>query len=468
MPSKPRSLAAQMALSAGLSLILCTGNGCLFGGGAAPVAESRSTVGSEFAKSIGSEKRRLTLTELDQLTNGYADRYYMTMASAVDAIKLDNPDPVQRRIAHRIVLNGVLAMNDIASSNDPYSQVLDLVVAVTLQSRIWIDENLAEKTFGERAPILIKALRTMRVEAWDLAAKVLNAEQLELLDYYIVEWRRANPHTEQVAFVKFDNFAGLRAGGLLSDLKSGSGFLASVQEASAELKEYRRLAERAFWYSKRAPNLAGLQAEAAVNEILAAPEIGSVIQTSEHLGKTVEALPQLLEQQRKGLFTEIDARQTLLTNSLIEVRQIVAGTDSLGKTLSTLTTNLQQTLLTVGDTLKTVDGIAHRYGLDQPNPHPSSQPSKPFDIQEYITAVGRLNDVVTNVNQVVAGADQFVRSEGWAKALQDATAAADQRMDRFFRNLWITMGIALVGLVVKRYAQNQISGRPKPAASTSS
>ena len=201
---------------------------------------------------------------------------------------------------------------------------------------------------------------------------------------------------------------------------------------------------------------------------MAAPEIGSVIQTSEHLGKTVEALPQLLEQQRKGLFTEIDARQTLLTNSLIEVRQIVAGTDSLGKTLSTLTTNLQQTLLTVGDTLKTVDGIAHRYGLDQPNPHPSSQPSKPFDIQEYITAVGRLNDVVTNVNQVVAGADQFVRSEGWAKALQDATAAADQRMDRFFRNLWITMGIALVGLVVKRYAQNQISGRPKPAASTSS
>lgn len=92
-------MAAQIAFSAGLSLVLCTGNGCLFGGGAASSAESRSTVGSEFAKSVGSDKRRLTLAELDQFTNGFADRYYMTMASAVDAIKRDNPDPVQQKEA---------------------------------------------------------------------------------------------------------------------------------------------------------------------------------------------------------------------------------------------------------------------------------------------------------------------------------------------------------------------------------
>jgi len=462
--SNPRPNKA--ATAALLSIILCSGNGCLFGGGGSTPVAKRTPVGSDFVATANSGPRKVTLEELDQLTNGYADRYYMTIGSAVDALKRENSDPIQRRVAHRVLLNGVLAMNDIASSNDPYSQTLDLVVAVTLQSIVWIDENRAEKVFGDRAPILIKALRTMRVEAWDLAARILNPEQLELLDYYIVEWRRANPANDQVAFVKFDNFAALRSGGLLSDLKAGGGFLASIQEAGAELKEYRRLAERAFWYSKRAPNLAGLQAEAAVNEILAAPEIGSIIQTADKLGSTAASIPQTIENERKGLFAELDARQTLLTNTLGEVRTIVLGADALSRSVSTLTTNLQQTLVTVGDTLKTVDGIAHRYGMDQPSPRPPSQPSKPFDIQEYVTAVDRLNGLVTNVHSILLGADQFTRSEGWNKTLRDASDIADKRLDRLFHNLWLTLGIAFFGTLLHRFISIQMGRRPTVSPST--
>ena len=461
--SMSHSRSSPTATAALLSIILCTGNGCLFSGGGPTPTVQKTPVGSNFIATPNTGSRKVTLEELDQLTNGYADRYYMTMGSAVDALKRENSDPIQRRIAHRVLLNGVLSMNDIASSNDPYSQTLDLVVAVTLQSIVWIDENRAEKVFGERAPILIKALRTMRVEAWELAARILNPEQLELLDYYIVEWRRANPANDQVAFVKFDNFAALRSGGLLSDLKSGGGFLASIQEAGAELKEYRRLAERAFWYSKRAPNLAGLQAEAAVNEILAAPEIGSIIQTADKLGATAASIPQTIERERQGLFAELDARQTLLTNTLVEVRTIVIGADALSRSVSTLTTNLQQTLVTVGDTLKTVDGIAHRYGLDQPSPRPASQPSKPFDIQDYVTAVDRLNGLVTNVHGILIGADQFTRSEGWNKALRDTSDLADQRLDRLFHNLWLTLGIGFFGTILHRLISNQLGRRPTPS-----
>jgi len=464
--SMSHSRSSPTATAALLSIILCTGNGCLFSGGGPTPTVQKTPVGSNFIATPNTGSRKVTLEELDQLTNGYADRYYMTMGSAVDALKRENSDPIQRRIAHRVLLNGVLSMNDIASSNDPYSQTLDLVVAVTLQSIVWIDENRAEKVFGERAPILIKALRTMRVEAWELAARILNPEQLELLDYYIVEWRRANPANDQVAFVKFDNFASLRSGGLLSDLKSGGGFLASIQEAGAELKEYRRLAERAFWYSKRAPNLAGLQAEAAVNEILAAPEIGSIIQTADKLGATAASIPQMIERERQGIFAELDARQTLLTNTLVEVRTIVLGADALSRSISTLTTNLQQTLVTVGDTLKTVDGIAHRYGLDQPSPRPASQPSKPFDIQDYVTAVDRLNGLVTNVHGILIGADQFTRSEGWNKALRDTSDLADQRLDRLFHNLWLTLGIGFFGTILHRLISNQIGRRPTPSPSS--
>src|SRR5262249_14049811 len=178
-------------------------------------------------------------------------------------------------------------------------------------------------------PGLIKAIRTMRIEAWELAAKVLTQEQLELLDYIILEWRRTHREIEQVAFVKFDNFVGARATALLADFQAGGGFLAPLSEASQVLKDWGRLTERAFWYSKRAPNIAAIQAEGAVNEILSAPEISSVFATTERLGKTAEALPQTVDAQRQALFAELDARQTLLTNTLGDVRHIMADVNAL-------------------------------------------------------------------------------------------------------------------------------------------
>src|SRR5262249_33844030 len=161
-----------------------------------------------------------------------------------------------------------------------------------LQSILLIDENRAEEMFGDRAPVLINAIRTMRLEAWELAAKVLTQDQLELLDNIILEWRRTHREIDQVAYVKFDNFAGARAAGLLADLKAGDGFLAPLSEASLVLKDWGRLTERAFWYSKRAPNIAAIQAEGAMNEILSAPEITSMIQTVDRVGKTAESVPQ--------------------------------------------------------------------------------------------------------------------------------------------------------------------------------
>lgn len=222
---------------------------------------------------------RISIDELDHLTKGFADRYSMVVGSAVDLIKRNNNDATGRRIAHRIKLDGVLAVNDIVSGDDPYSEVLDLTVAVTLQSIVWIDENRASTTFGDRAPMLIRALHTMRREAWELAARAMTQDQLELLDLLILEWRRDHREVEQVAFVKFNDFAGSRAASLLIDLQSGGGMLAPLRETNVELRETRRLAERAFWYGKRGPSIAGIEAEAATNEILAAPEIGRLLVT---------------------------------------------------------------------------------------------------------------------------------------------------------------------------------------------
>jgi hypothetical protein len=450
-----------------VAFIFC--NGCRTGPSEAEqrAAEARAESARKF-KSTTTVKSTTTgkpqyfsIFELSQLTYGYADRYYMVIGSAVDAIKRGNPDPTQRRLAHQIKLNGVQAINDIVSNNDPYAQILDLVVAVTLQSRLAIDENRAEQLFGDRAPGLIKAMRTMRVEAWDLAAKVLTQDQLELLDYIILEWRRTHPDIEEVVFVKFDNFASARAAQLLQQLKAGEGFLAPLSEASQVLKDWDRLAERAFWYSKRAPNIAAIQAEGAVNEILAEPEIGSMFQVAERLSKTAESIPHAIETERQALFAQLDTHQNLLTNSLDDIRHIVSDVNSLGNTCTLLNTNLQMTLAALNETLKTTDEVGRHMGFDKPS-------ARPFDIQDYIAALIRFNEAVTNANQLSLSADQLTRSEGWKKALQDMTDATDRRVDRAFSRLCLLLGLAFFLAIAYRLISFKLDRRiartvqPKP------
>jgi hypothetical protein len=418
-------------------------------------AAKRAKSAEVIKSSLTKEERQISIPELDQLTYRYADRYSVAISSAVDVLKRGNLDPVQRRTAHQIKLQGILSMNDIVSGNDPYIQIFDLVVSVTLQSMVWIDEDRAEQVFGERASGLIKALRTMRVEAWQLADQVLTQEQLELLDYMILEWRRAHPQVEQVAYVKFDNFAGAYAADLLTGLKTGHGFLAPLSEASQTLKDWERLTERVFWYSKRAPNVAAIQAEGAVNEILSAPEINASLQTAERLAKTAESAPQLIDAQRRALFAELDARQTLLTNTLGDLRHIMADADSLGRTMALLATNSQQTLGALNDTLKVSDQVGRDLGFDKPS-------ARPFDIQDWTENFRRLNEVITNVNLLCLSIEQLTHSEAWRKGLQDMTDAADRRVDRVFYRLCVLLGLAFLLAVAYRVISLKLTRRMAP------
>jgi hypothetical protein len=388
---------------------------------------------------------RVSLEELDQLTYGFADRYSMVVGSAIDQIKRNNNDPTERRIAHRIKLNGVLALNDIVTSNDPYSQVLDLTIAVTLQSIVWIDENRATTTFGERAPVLINALHAMRREAWGLAAKVMTQDQLELLDLLILEWRRKHSDVDQVAFVKFNDFAGARAASLLVDLQSGGGMLAPLRETNTELRESRRLAERAFWYGKRGPNITGIQAEAATNEILAAPEIGKLLvtidefsKTAARMGRMVESLPHIVAHERHQIFQELDQRQKQIAEVLGRASTLTEHGSTLAQDATHLATALQQTLLTLDHTLKSADTVASKYYV--PGEPSSTPPTEPFNIKDYHEALGKTQEIITGLNQLATN----------SSAITGLTAATDQQISKIFNKIYIAIGLVLLAAIVYR------------------
>ena len=144
---------------------------------------------------------------------------------------------------------------DIVTNADPFTQLLDLTLVVTLQSRKWFDEDLAEEWFGDRAQALIDVSQKARADIWKIASRVMKPAQLEVIDYLIWDWRRKNPDVAVVSFVRFDDFAASRGKSMIADVKGGTGLLASVNDAIKSVDELRQLTQRAFYYGKRMPFL---------------------------------------------------------------------------------------------------------------------------------------------------------------------------------------------------------------------
>jgi hypothetical protein len=130
-------------------------------------------VQSSAAKSgaLSSETSRVTINELNALTNAFADRYMTYMTDAADAISKNNTNALQRKLANDIRLIQVSSVYDIVTNSDPYTQLLDLTLVVTLQSRQWIDEDQAEAQFGARGKFLIDASRKSRRHLEDCRAR---------------------------------------------------------------------------------------------------------------------------------------------------------------------------------------------------------------------------------------------------------------------------------------------------------
>jgi hypothetical protein len=74
----------------------------------------------------------------------------------VDQITVEELDQVR--------LTQVSAIYDIVTNADPFTRLLDLMLVVTLQSQKWIEEDQAERWFGDRAqpssPLRVRRART--------------------------------------------------------------------------------------------------------------------------------------------------------------------------------------------------------------------------------------------------------------------------------------------------------------------
>jgi len=323
--------------------------------------------------------------ELDELTRAFADRYVGLLYSACDALKKDNPDPVQRREAQVLMVDCATNIYDIASNADAFTRMLDLVVVTTLVSQVWIDDDRVSEVFAGREELLIQALHHGRVEAWALAAQVLRPDQIDLLDYLLWDWRRHNPDMSRVSFVRFSNFAIGRGKSANAEVLAAGGFYANVGRQGQAIDEARLLAERMFYMLKREPTLLRWQ---------------------------VDTL-------KEDIFNALDDRIKQADATVTNMRAVVSEANG-------LVTSIGPTSKSLNEMLKTADDLVARY--DTWNRWSIAQGSRPFDIREYTEAVKELSVVAEKMNDVLKSSNELLGSSEWDRRIQQVSQSADERM----------------------------------------
>ena len=440
-----------------LVIIATIMNGCAFVQRAQQYADAaRTSSGQRSPQQMKStEGAQITMEELDQLTYAFADRYLTYIVSACEAIEKDNPNAEQRRLANQVKLVQVSSVYDIVTNADPFTQLLDLTLVVTLQSQKWIDEDQAERWFGDRGQPLINASRKAREDVWRIAARVMKPEQLEVLDYLIWDWRQKNKDIQLVSYVRFDDFASTRGKSVVADVKTGSGFLAPVGDAKKAVDDVRLLAERAFYISKRLPFLMNWQMRSAIDETLNDPQVKDVTANFTRVSTTMERIPADIARERAAIFSEMNRQQPFLNNMFAQVRGTVAETNQLAAQIESITKSSDQLL-------QNVDRLFLTPGRDKPK----LPGEKPFDIVDYTKSLTVLIEALKEANTLVANGSTLLASPAIDQLTSKQVTNAGTQGERIV-NTAFWRGVALIAtffvlLAFYRAFSHWLGRRPHP------
>jgi len=391
----------------------------------------------------------ITAAELDELTRAFADRYVGLLYSACDAVKKDNPDPVQRREAQVLLVDCSSNIYDIASNADAFTRLLDLVVVTRLMSQVWVNDGRAAQVFGNRAGPMTDAMLHARTEAQTLAARVLTVEQLGVLDSLLLDWRKENPEMVRASFVRFSNFAVGRGRSAASEVLAARGFFAQVGQAGQAVDEARLLGERMFYQLKREPTLLRWQAAAVKEDLLASPDVASALADVHRLTDQAEQLPAHFAAEREAVVAALDSRMANANTTLSNVKDVVTETKSLLASLEPASKSLDQFL-------KTADTLFARY--DAWDRWTFEHDPKPFDIREYTDMVKESAATTQKLTELMKSSNDLLASPQWHARIDEWNHAADGRietlagqsrllMNDFFRHVYLALG-ALFALLV--------------------
>jgi len=396
----------------------------------------------------------MTPAELQSAVISYANRFISTIGQAAYQLEKKVPTAQGRLIAAARKVHSLSAITEIAAGPNAGPSLLDMVVMATLNRMVW-DEYWRPQVFGMPATVMVDAFKTMETDAWDVAAKVMTAEQRQEFRDMIEDWYADNPGQISVDYIRFSDFGDLGKKPNLKEIQKPGGLLAPVREATAAVDEVRMTSERAMFLLTKMQLIMGFQAELVYKQLVLQPEMSGIFKdisgfraSAERLTAVVEQMPDLVAAERKAVLAAIDDKAATFHNintdvqtTLGSVNTTLTGLHETTADVENLLKGTQQTVIAANGLLTSVDRLMTR--LDSGK---SSEPSKPFDINEYIAAIEKAQAVVTALNQLVSSVDR-PDAPLITGVMTQLNKTAEDRIDHIFWRLFqMLLIISAIGL----------------------
>jgi hypothetical protein len=356
------------------------------------------------------EDTRMTQSTLDQLCYAFGERYLVAVGNGCNQVEKTVKDLEPKARAHSFKLNAASSVYDIVTGTNPFAKLMDLILLVELEYRVWVTDGVAVRWFGaEAGPLLAATLKEGRDDVWQVADKVLKPEERKVLEEMIDDWRAKNPKAESIAFVRFSNFADYRGKSILDNVPMGSGLLAPVSEATRQIEETRMLAERGMFLSKRMPLLVRWHAESLLNTVLLHPELQKAIESANRAVAVAESLPSKVSEERTIILKALEEREKPLAGIVKDVKATAADVKDIVK-------DTQALLKESEEVIKAADGLVTKL-----SPPGSSKDTHPFDIREYAQT---MKEGILAVHEM----RELLESSAWATRVSEVNQAAQARV----------------------------------------
>ena len=259
---------------------------------------------------------RPSALELQDRLMSYADRYLAKSSQVTENyLKVVKTREAKELALSTFVFPGLTVIS-IAAGGDPATDLIDMLVFVSLQREV-MASGWAQEILGNYSGELIAIQKNLEDQIWLIASEVLEQKQQTELHRLIQVWRQANPQQRVVTGVRFDDVAKIRGQHALNkSLRDFSGLLAPIDRAVEETDAIRLLAERGIFLSERMPRLLMAQARNIAHEQIAPEEIDKLIADFDAISRSASkaeqdfaGLPQVLARERKAWLEAWDQRQ---------------------------------------------------------------------------------------------------------------------------------------------------------------
>jgi len=344
-------------------------------------------------------------------------------------------------------------MYDIATSPDTLTQLVDQIAVVTLQNYFWVNSGRARAIWGDRAIFVEQALRKAREDAWELAARVFNEEQLEDLDLLITNWWYRRGGTSFVAYVRFAEIATRKGENLIEEVKSGGGLLEPIDRATEQVEQANLALQRSFFWAKRLPLFANWQVLALTYEYLAMPEVQTLLAKADAISDLVVDMPD-----------QIAAKGELAKELMAAAGQLMDKAGPLTQNIQSIARESTQAMERVNRSLELVQAMQAAAGP----PNPAAGP--PPTLDEYGVLLEQVRQNLLEANRLLETTGSLTDQRALEQRLKPIESLVQMRIREiqgatdelisgiFVRVTWLLIGVGLVGGVAWLWARRM--GKP--------